>query len=149
VKKLDAVEERSLIQKQLPEMLAQVLGQLPGMPVVYLSGLNGKGLDSLHKAMLDAYALWNKRVGTGSLNRWLGMMESRHPAPMVSGRPNRLRYMTQIKVRPPTFVLWCGRPDDLGEDYQRYLINGLREKFEIAGVPIRFNLRTSKNPYAT
>jgi len=149
VNKWDAVEERSLIQKQLPEMLAQVLGQLPGMPVVYLSGLNGKGLDSLHKAMLDAYALWNKRVGTGSLNRWLGMMESRHPAPMVSGRPNRLRYMTQIKVRPPTFVLWCGRPDDLGEDYQRYLINGLREKFEIAGVPIRFNLRTSKNPYAT
>ena len=149
VNKWDAVEERSTIQKQLPEMLAQVLGQLQDMPVVYLSGLNGKGLDSLHKAMMDAYALWNTRVGTGSLNRWVAGMESRHPAPLVSGRPNRLRYMTQIKVRPPTFVLWCSKPDDLPEDYQRYLVNGLREKFGLAGVPIRFNLRTSKNPYAT
>lgn len=149
VNKWDAVEERALIQKQLPEMLAQVLGQLPEMPVVYLSGLNGKGLNQLHTAMMDAYALWNKRVGTGSLNRWLGAMESRHPAPLVGGRPNRLRYMTQVKVRPPTFVMWCGYPKDTPEDYQRYLINGLREKFEIMGVPIRFNLRTSKNPYAT
>jgi GTP-binding protein len=149
VNKWDAVEERATIQKQLPEMLAQVLGQLPGMPVAYISGLNGKGLDGLHKAMMDAYALWNKRVGTGGLNRWLGAMESRHPAPLVSGRPNRLRYMTQVKVRPPTFVLWCGHPKELPEDYQRYLVNGLREKFGIVGVPIRFNLRTTKNPYAT
>lgn len=147
VNKWDAVEERSLIQKQLPEMLAQVLGQLPGMPVVYLSGLTGKGLDGLYKTMMSAYELWNKRVGTGALNRWLGAQESRHPAPLVSGRPNRLRYMTQVKVRPPTFVVWCSKPDDMPEDYQRYLINGLREKFEISGVPIRFNLRTSKNPY--
>lgn len=149
VNKWDAVEERGLIQKQLPEMLAQVLGQLPEMPVAYISGLNGKGLDGLHRAMMDGYALWNKRVGTGALNRWLGAQESRHPAPLVSGRPNRLRYMTQVKSRPPTFVLWCSRPDELPEDYQRYLVNGLREKFEINGVPIRFNLRTSKNPYAT
>lgn len=149
VNKWDAVEERALIQKQLPEMLDQVLGQLPKMPVVYLSGLNGKGLNQLHTAMMDAYALWNKRVGTGGLNRWLGGMESKHPAPLVGGRPNRLRYMTQVKARPPTFVLWCGHPKETPEDYQRYLINGLREKFEIMGVPIRFNLRTSKNPYAT
>ena len=149
VNKWDAVEERDLIQKQLPEMLAQVLGQLPGMPVSYLSGLTGKGLDGLYKTMMGAYALWNKRIGTGGLNRWLGAQESRHPAPLVSGRPNRLRYMTQVKVRPPTFVMWCSKPDDMPEDYKRYLINGLREKFEIDGVPIRFNLRTSKNPYAT
>lgn len=149
VNKWDAVEERSLIQKQLPDMLAQVLGQLPGIPVVYLSGLTGKGLDGLRKAMLEAYELWNKRVGTGALNRWLAAQESRHPAPLVSGRPNRLRYMTQVKVRPPTFVLWCSKPDDMPDDYQRYLVNGLREKFGIVGVPIRFNLRTSKNPYAS
>jgi GTP-binding protein len=149
VNKWDAVEERATIQKQLPEMLSMVLGQLPGMPVVYLSGLNGKGLDGLHKAMMESYALWNKRVGTGSLNRWLGQMESRHPAPLVNGRPNRLRYITQIKVRPPTFVLWCSRPDDMPDDYVRYLVNGLREKFGLTGVPIRFNLRTSKNPYAS
>jgi len=149
VNKWDAVEERTLIQKQLPEMMAQVLGQLPGIPTAYLSGLTGKGLDSLHKTMMDAYALWNKRVGTGGLNRWLGKQESRHPAPLVSGRPNRLRYMTQVKVRPPTFVMWCSKPDDMPEDYKRYLINGLRETFDIIGVPIRFNLRTSKNPYAS
>ena len=148
VNKWDAVEERSTIQKQLPEMLDQVLGQLPDIPKVYLSGLTGRGIDGLFKAVLSAYGFWNKRVGTGHLNRWVARSESRHPAPLVSGRPNRLRYMTQIKVRPPTFALWCSKPDDLPEDYQRYLINGLRETFEITGVPIRLYLRTSKNPYA-
>lgn len=147
VNKWDAVEERAVIQKTLPEMLQQVLGQLPGVPVCYLSGLNGKGLDNLYKSMLDAYALWNKRIGTGALNRWLGGMESRHPAPLVSGRQNRLRYMTQIKARPPTFVMWCGRPKETPDDYIRYLTNGLRETFGVVGVPIRFMLRTSKNPY--
>lgn len=149
VNKWDAVEERATIQKQLPTMLEHVLGQLPGMPVVYLSGLTGRGIDGLFRAVMDAYALWNKRVGTGHLNRWLARRESRHPAPLVSGRPQRLRYMTQIKVRPPTFALWCSKPDDMPEDYVRYLTNGLREDFDIMGVPIRFILRTSKNPYAT
>lgn len=148
INKWDAVDERSTIQKQLPEMLGHVLGQLPDMPVVYLSGLTGKGIEGLFKSLMGAYALWNKRVGTGHLNRWLARRESRHPAPLVSGRPNRLRYMTQIKVRPPTFALWCSKPDDMPEDYQRYLVNGLREDFEITGVPIRFYLRASKNPYA-
>ncbi len=147
--KWDAVEQRSTIQKQLPDMLDRVLGQLPGMPVVYLSGLTGKGIDGLFRTVMDAYALWNKRVGTGLLNRWLARQESRHPAPLVSGRPNRLRYMTQIKVRPATFALWCSKPKDMPEDYQRYLVNGLREDFDIKGVPIRFLLRASKNPYAT
>lgn len=148
VNKWDIAPDRATIQKQLPEMLEQVLGQLPGLPVVYLSGLMGRNVDALFEATLAAYELWNQRIGTGKLNRWLARQESRHPAPMVSGRPNRLRYMTQIKTRPPTFALWCGKPDDLPEDYQRYLLNGLRETFGIAGVPIRFYLRTSKNPYA-
>jgi GTPase len=147
INKWDIVEERSVIQKELPKMLEQVLGQLPGMPVVYLSGLTGKNIDGLFQATMQAYALWNKRVGTGLLNRWVAKRESRHPAPLVSGRPNRLRYMTQIKVRPPTFALWCSKPDDMPEDYKRYLINGLREDFEIMGVAIRFYLRASKNPY--
>jgi len=149
VNKWDIVEERALIQKQLPEMLSHVLGQLPGLPVVYLSGLTGKNMDGLFRSTMDAYALWNKRVGTGHLNRWLARRESRHPAPLVSGRPNRLRYMTQVKVRPPTFALWCSKPDDMPDDYQRYLVNGLREDFDIMGVPIRFYFRASKNPYAT
>ncbi|NBX67202.1 MAG: ribosome biogenesis GTPase Der [Proteobacteria bacterium] len=149
VNKWDIVEERSNIQKNLPTMLEHVLGQLSGMPVVYLSGLTGKGIDGLFKSILDTYAQWNKRVGTGYLNRWLARQESRHPAPLVSGRPNRLRYMTQIKVRPPTFALWCSRPKEIPEDYVRYLTNGLRDDFDIKGVPIRFMLRASKNPYVT
>ncbi|MBU6234873.1 MAG: ribosome biogenesis GTPase Der [Alphaproteobacteria bacterium] len=149
VNKWDIVEERAAIQKQLPTMLEQVLGQLPGMPVVYLSGLTGKGTQGLFRAAMDAYTLWNKRIGTGLLNRWLARQESRHPAPLVAGRPNRLRYITQIKVRPATFALWCSKPDDMPEDYQRYLVNGLRDDFDIKGVPIRFYLRASKNPYAT
>ncbi|HEY8963604.1 MAG TPA: GTP-binding protein, partial [Alphaproteobacteria bacterium] len=149
INKWDIVEDRAGIQKNIRKMLDTVLGQVPGVPVVYLSGLMGKGMDGLFQGIMDSYAQWNTRVGTGSLNRWLGRMESKHPAPLVNGRPNRLRYMTQIKARPPTFALWCGRPKDMPDDYQRYLINGLREDVELGGVPIRLMLRASKNPYAT
>jgi GTP-binding protein len=148
INKWDAVEDRAGIQKNIRKMLDTVLGQLPGVPVVYLSGLNGKGLDGLFQGIMDAYAQWNMRAGTGQLNRWLARMESKHPAPLVSGRPNRLRYMTQVKARPPTFALWCSKPNDMPDDYQRYLINGLREDVGIGGVPIRLMLRTSKNPSA-
>lgn len=146
--KWDIVEDRAAIQKSIRRMLDTVFGQLPGAPVVYLSGLMGKGLEGLFETVTQTYNAWNNRVGTGKLNRWLAKAESRHPAPMVSGRPNRLRYMTQVKARPPTFALWCSKPKDLPEDYQRYLINSLREDAELGGVPIRLMLRTSKNPYA-
>jgi len=148
INKWDAVEDRAGIQKNIRKMLDTVLGQIPGVPVAYMSGLNGKGLDQLFQTIMDAYAQWNTRVGTGQLNRWLARMESKHPAPLVSGRPNRLRYMTQIKARPPTFALWCSKPNDMPDDYKRYLTNGLREDVGMGGVPIRLMLRTSKNPYA-
>lgn len=149
INKWDAVDDKAGITNHIRTMLDTVLGQLPGVPAVFISGRNSSRLGTLYKAMDDAYALWNKRVSTGALNRWLGKMESRHPAPLVNGRPNRLRYMTQIKMRPPTFVLWVGRPDDMPDDYQRYLVNGLRDEFGLVGVPIRLSLRSSRNPYVT
>lgn len=149
INKWDIVEDRAGIQKGIRRMLDTVLGQIPGVPAIYMSGLMGKGLDGLFESIMDAYKQWNTRVGTGQLNRWVARMESKHPAPLVNGRPNRLRYMTQIKARPPTFALWCSKPKDMPEDYQRYLINGLREDVGLGGVPIRIMLRTSKNPYAT
>jgi GTP-binding protein len=81
------------------------------------------------------------------MNRWLSAIEQRHPAPLVNGRSNRLRYITQIKSRPPTFALWCARPDELPESYKRYIVNGIREDFDLPSIPIRLMVRTSKNPY--
>jgi GTP-binding protein len=134
--------------KEAQERVEESLGQLKDVPIVTLSALREKGLDQLMKTILSTYDVWNRRAKTPHLNRWLRRMEEQNPAPLVAGRPNRMRYITQIKARPPTFVLWVGRPDDLPETYKRYIINGLRRDFDIPGVPIRLMIRTSKNPYA-
>ncbi len=126
----------------------RVLPQIKGVPVVAISGLTGAGLDRLMQAVLDAHAVWNKRVSTPVLNRWLTHMVSAHPPPAVSGRRIRLDYMTQPKTRPPSFVIFCTRSDALPDDYRRYLVNGLRESFKLPGTPIRLTLREKANPYA-
>lgn len=146
--KLDAVEDSKELREESAWRLQKGLGQLPDVPVVFLSGIYGRGLDRLFKEITHTFDRWQGRVSTGKLNRWVAAAESKHPPALVNGRPNRLRYMTQIKSRPPTFVLWCSRPDAMGDDYQRYLINGLRRDFDLGGIPIRLMLRTSKNPYA-
>jgi GTP-binding protein len=92
--------------------------------------------------------LWDTRIATGRLNRWLAGMTQAHPPPAVAGRANRARYMTQIKARPPTFALWCSHPEELPDSYVRYLVNGLRDAFKLPGIPIRFLLRKGENPYA-
>jgi GTPase len=97
---------------------------------------------------MKAYDTWNKRVSTGKLNRWLEARISQTPPPMVNGRPNKMRYMTQVNIRPPTFAIWISKPDALPDSYQRYLMNGLREDYGLTGSPIRLLLRTTKNPYA-
>jgi GTP-binding protein len=148
VNKWDAADDKIEIMEQLQHDLKHSLSQVKDIPVVTMSALNGKGLDRLMDTVRDTYDLWNKRVPTGPLNRWLAAMENHHPAPLVHGKPNRLKYITQIKARPPTFALWVSRPDDLADTYKNYLINGMRERFEIPGVPIRLNVRTSKNPYS-
>jgi len=124
------------------------LQQVRGVPVVAVSGLTGEGLDRMMKAVLEIHAVWNKRVPTHALNRWLEEAIAAHPPPAVSGRRLKLNYMTQAKARPPSFVLFCTRADAVPDDYKRYLVNGLRETFDLPGVPIRLMLREKENPFA-
>src|SRR6202040_574124 len=124
------------------------LQQVRGVPVVAVSALTGEGLGGMMKAGVDIHAVWNKRVPTLALNRWLEEAIAAHPPPAVSGRRLKLNYMTQAKARPPSFVLFCTRADAVPDDYKRYLINGLRETFELPGVPIRLMLREKENPFA-
>ena len=147
--KWDTIEDKNERLKLARERTEESLGQLKDVPIVPLSALRGRGLDPLMKTVLDTHAVWNRRAKTPALNRWLRGMESQNPAPLAQGRHNRLRYITQIKARPPTFVMWVNRPDDLPETHKRFIINGLRRDFDIPGVPIRLLVRASKNPYKT
>lgn len=147
INKWDAVDDRTRIRQEFMDRLERSLSQLPDIPVVSISALNGKNLHKLMSAVTESYEHWNRRIGTGQMNKWLQMMESRHPAPLTQGRANRLRYITQINTRPPTFALWVSRPKELPGSYKRYIINGIRDDFGIEKVPIRLVLRTSKNPY--
>ncbi|MDP7604943.1 MAG: GTP-binding protein, partial [Alphaproteobacteria bacterium] len=148
VNKWDLVDDRSVARRALDERLEISLPQVRGLPVVPLSALTGERLDRLMPAVNAAYEVWNRRVPTGELNRWLAEAQERHPPPAQRGRHQRLRYMTQVKARPPTFVLFTGRPQALPESYSRYLINDLRQVFDFPGSPIRLNLRKGRNPYA-
>jgi len=123
------------------------LGQVRNIPAATISALNNRNLGFLMQSVLDTYTLWNKRVSTSKLNRWMAARESQNPAPLYEGRSNRLKYMTQINIRPPTFALWVSRPKSLPETYKRYLMNGLRDDFEFKGIPLRLLIRTSKNPF--
>ena len=148
VNKWDTVENRQEMLDNLTHELKTNLAQVRDVRMVTISALNGGRLDRLMDTVMETYDLWNKRVSTGKLNRWLRMMESRNPAPLVQGRQNRLRYMTQVKARPPTFALWVSRPDEYPDTHQRFMINGLRRDFDIPATPIRLVLKKSKNPYA-
>jgi GTP-binding protein len=146
--KWDLVEQQPGAMKRLREETDHRLPQVKGVPVVALSGLTGEGLDRLMQAVVDAHEVWNRRVTTNALNRWLADVSSAHPPPAVSGRRIRLDYLTQPKSRPPTFVLFTSRADAIPDAYQRYLVNSLRETFDLPGTPIRLTLREKKNPYA-
>src|SRR5436305_13102842 len=124
------------------------LPQVKGVPIVAVSGRLGEGLDRLMQAVVDAHVVWNRRVSTNALNRWLGDVLSSHPPPAVSGRRLKLNYITQPKARPPSFVLFCSRADPIPESYLRYLTNSMRETFELPGTPIRLTLREKDNPFA-
>jgi GTP-binding protein len=146
--KWDAVEDREATRRRLEDTLMTSLTQLRGIPVVPLSAQTGRGTDRLMPAVREAYALWNRRIGTGELNRWFEAMLARHPTPLVEGRRIKLRYATMPKARPPTIVVFGTRAETLPEDYRRYLVNGFREAFGMQGVPIRLQLRGTSNPYA-
>ena len=146
--KWDLVEDRAAKLKELREEADRLLPQVRGVQLVTLSGLAGQGLDRLMDAAVRAYDLWNTRISTGRLNRWLTGLLEHHPPPAVSGRRLKIRYMTQAKTRPPMFVLFGSRPDAMPESYLRYMVNGLRETFEMPGVPIRIQMRSGgENPY--
>ncbi|SIO28885.1 GTP-binding protein [Rhodovulum sp. ES.010] len=149
VNKWDLETDRQGRLRALKEQFAHVLPQLRGAPLVTVSALTGRGLDRLHDAVMSAYGVWNRRVSTAKLNRWLAGMVEVHPPPAPGGRRIRLRYMTQAKTRPPGFVVMCSNPEKLPESYRRYLINGLREDFDMPGTPIRLTFRGQghQNPF--
>lgn len=147
VNKWDAVGERAELLEEIKYKLSTSLAQVRNIPFATISAKNGKNIDKLFYKALQVYETWNKRISTGGLNRWLSGMESQNPAPLVQGRHNRLKYITQIKTRPPTFALWVSRPDEMPQSYRRYIINGLRKDFDMVGVPVRLLIRASKNPF--
>ena len=149
VNKWDLEDEKQDKLKELKEEFARLLPQLKGAPLVTVSAKTGRGMDRLHGAVMRAHDIWNRRVSTARLNRWLTGMLEVHPPPAPGGKRIKLRYMTQVKTRPPGFVVMCSHPEKLPESYRRYLINGLRETFDMPGTPIRLTLRSQadKNPY--
>jgi GTPase len=148
VNKWDLVRASQARLAELRETCERLLPQIKGVAFVPVSALTGKGIDKLLCAVLAADALWNKRLPTHALNQWLREAVETHSPPAVSGRRIKLRYITESNARPPTFVLFCSRPKALPDSYVRYLINSLRETFDLPGVPIRLHLRKGENPYA-
>ena len=148
VSKWDLKEKTAGAIGKLRAQADEKLMQIKGVPLVAVSGLTGEGLDRLMQAIVDAHAFWNKRVPTAALNRWFESALEQNPPPAVSGRRLKLNYLTQAKSRPPSFVLFCTRADALPDAYKRYLINSLRETFDLPGTPIRLTLREKRNPFA-
>ena len=146
--KWDAVADKPAALRQLRDRITASLAQLHGVPLVPISGLAGNGLDQLMNAVFAVDAVWNKRIPTPALNRWLAAIQQHHPPPLVGARRLKLRYMTQANTRPPTFALFASKPAELPDSYRRYLVNALREDFDLPGTPIRLMLRKGDNPYA-
>ncbi|MFK7765344.1 MAG: ribosome biogenesis GTPase Der [Roseobacter sp.] len=149
VNKWDIEENKQAKLKDLRESFERLLPQLRGAPLVTVSAKTGRGLERLQAAIMRAYEVWNRRVTTAQLNRWLNGMLEAHPPPAPQGKRIKLRYMTQAKTRPPGFVVMCSHPDKVPESYNRYLVNGLRVDFDMPGTPIRLWMRGQgdTNPY--
>ncbi|TRD20798.1 ribosome biogenesis GTPase Der [Palleronia caenipelagi] len=149
VNKWDAEPDKNAKIRELREACERLLPQLRGVPLVTVSAKTGKGLDRLCDAVVSAHDVWNRRVSTSRLNQWLTGMVEAHPPPAPGGRRIKLRYMTQAKTRPPGFVVMCSNPKEMSESYERYLINGLRQDFDMPGTPIRLWMRSQadQNPY--
>ena len=145
--KWDAVAARGEVKRAILDRLESGMAQMKGIPVVTLSGLTGAGVERLLPAVRAAHEVWNKRVATGALNRWFEGALDAHAPPLVDGRRLKLRYVTQAKARPPTFIAFGTRAEMMPETYQRYLVNSLRAEFGLPGVPIRLLLRGTSNPY--
>ncbi len=145
--KWDLIEDPQAFLADLREKTERLLPQVRGIRAVPISGQTGYGLDRLMQSVVETDRVWNRRISTAKLNRWLESQQVQHPPPAVSGRRVKLKYMTQVKARPPAFMISCTRPEALPESYLRYLTNGLRNDFQMPGVPIRIHLRASENPF--
>ena len=148
VNKWDLIEDKGAKLIELREEADRLLPQMRGVAVVPVSGATGQGIDCLIEAAIKAHEIWNRRISTARLNRWLEGALEQNPPPAVAGRRIKIRYMTQPKARPPYFVVFGNQLDELPESYQRYLVNGLRQTFDLPGTPIRLTLKQGENPYA-
>jgi GTP-binding protein len=147
INKWDVAENASSLFNGIRTALEDGLSQIKGMPVLTVSAATGKGLDTLLKVAFDTRDAWSRRVGTGELNRWFERAVEANPPPAPGGKRIKLRYLTQAKTRPPGFVLFGTRVDQLPTSYQRYLINGIRRDLGFGAVPVRLTLRAPKNPF--
>ena len=147
VNKWDIVKNRMQAMQALGDRLQTSLPQVRGIPIIQLSALTGQNINKLIPAAFKIFEVWNQRISTGKLNQWLTMMTERHPPPIKSGRRIRIRYITQAKTRPPTFIIFSSKGTELPEAYKRFLVNGIREDFNLLGVPIRILARKGNNPY--
>jgi GTPase len=148
INKWDLVKDSKKALGKLTDRLQTSLPQVRGIEIVTFSAKTGRGTNRLLPAVMKAYQLWNKRISTGALNRWLDGITAHHPPPLSSGKRIKLRYMTQAKTRPPTFVVFASRAEGLPESYSRYLVNALREDFDMPGIPLRLHTKKGDNPYA-
>ncbi len=148
VNKADLSADRAACARAVRERLDTALPQARGVDAILCSALTGAGTERIMPAVLAAFERWNRRIPTSPLNRWLADARTRHPPPRAAGGQVKVRYITQVKARPPTFALFVNRPAGLPESYRRYLVNGLREEFGFAGTPLRLMLRGGENPYA-
>jgi len=147
VNKWDIVNNRAQALKNLENRLQKSLPQVKGIPIIHLSAFTGQNIDKLMPSAFKILNVWSKRISTGKLNQWLSTMVERHPPPIKSGRRIRIRYITQAKTRPPTFIIFSSKGDELPEAYSRFLVNGIRTDFNLPGVPIRIITRKGNNPY--
>ena len=145
--KWDSAEDQSRLFNGVKKALDEGLAQVKGVPLLTVSGLTGKGLDTLLDVAFETRDRWSRRVPTSGLNRWFEHALERNPPPAPGGKQIKLRYITQARTRPPTFIVFGNRLDELPESYNRYLVNSLRDDLDLKGMPIRINMRSKRNPF--
>jgi GTP-binding protein len=149
INKWDIAHDHSSLFQGIRAALEEGLAQARGVPLLAVSAKTGKGLDQLLAAAFEVRDIWSKRVGTGELNRWFEQALENNPPPAPGGKRIKLRYITQVNTRPPSFVIFGTRTDELPESYRRYLVNGIRKELGFGAVPVRLQTRSSKNPFET
>ena len=148
INKWDIAQKKDDLRKKIKNHLSEWIPHVRGVPINFISASNGVDANSLFKEVLSVYDNWNRRIGTSHLNKWLECAISQNPPPVTNGRRIRIKFISQVKTRPPTFTLHCTKGDDIAESYKRYLVNQLRDSFDFRGTPIRILIKTIKNPYA-